>query len=288
MLNLFGKVSMDASGFTQAMAKMKATAGPAGAQIGQQIKGKMLEAFGAGAAIALFKSSLEKAVEIKKGAIKSGLDTTTFQALSTVAEDAGSSVEELIKILEQGGPEADDLSTALKDAQEELVKMGRIIDEDAVKSLAGLSAMMEMAFGRVAPVMSKTIDFLLKLYEVGSALTQATVGLGARAVGSFLGNNALAQAGNAVGLEALSGHAAFAGESKKSSIEIASEAAARAVRGDGGSFRQSSKHGKQLDVSSLVAAGAIFNGGTSSTNKTLETMNAEVARIRKIIEKGRD
>ena len=55
------------------------------------------------------------------------------------------------------------------------------------------------------------------------------------------------------------------------------------------SFTSRSSPDKAPQVSSLVAAGAIFNrslGPDNPQQKTLDTMKNEIARIRSIIEKG--
>lgn len=288
MLNLFGKVSMDASGFTQAMAKMKATAGPAGAQIGQQIRGKMLEAFGAGAAIALFKSTLQKAMDIKSGATKAGVDSSTFQAMAAVAESAGSSVDELVKIMAEGGDSAIEMADAVAAAKAEMEDTGRIIDGETVNRLSQLGDKLQDLFGKIAPGLAWLVDKVAALYNIiGRGVTAAVAG-GQIAFGKVTGDQSMVEAGRSLASEAFGPQQPQSDSAVRTAATIAARIARDERDSTGSGSRQQSKQSRAQEVSSLVAAGAIFNGGASSTNKTLETMNAEVARIRKIIEKGRD
>lgn len=288
MLNLLGKVSFDASGFTQAMSKMKATAGPAGKLIGDQIRGKMLEAFGAGAALALFKKQLQSAVEIKSGATKFGTSTTTFQTLATVANQAGTSVEELVKILDDGGPASDQLRSALESAQEELQKTGQIIESDTVEKLAKTNERLASVFGRVTPIITNAMAFLFDVVESAYKLFVALpIAAGAKVAGDLFGNKRLSEAGRMMAKDALT---PIGGDSKSAVSDAAVTAAAFAM--DRADERQSAKRSvadKTPQVSSLVAAGAIFNrslGPDNPQQKTLDTMRSEITRIRSIIEKG--
>ena len=288
-LNLFGKLGFDASSFTRAMAGMKAAAGPAGSQIGQQIRGKMLEAFGAGAAIALFKKSIDNAMNIRSGAMKSGLDTSTFQALEAVAKNAGSSVEELVKILAEGGPEADTLREALAAAQDELTRTGQIIDSDTVKKLAELGDKMQAAFGRVAPILAQIIDWIMTLGDwIGRGVDAAVAGAQI-AYGQAFGDAAQVQAGREGAREAFAARP----EAEQSAVRAAAETAARIVREDrnssgGGGGRGGSRPGHSMPISGLVAAGAQINVGVPARYPALDVMARETRRIRELVERPRD
>ncbi len=286
MLNLFGKVSFDSSGFTQAMSKMKATAGPAGKEIGQQIRGKMLEAFGAGAAIALFKKTVQNALDIRKGMASTGLDSAMFQALKVVADQSGASIDELAKIMEGSGDGADDLRSAVEAARAELEATGRIIDGETVDQLANLGDKMEALLGRLAPAVALVVDFLSRIYDWVDRMVKAAVAGGQILFGKITGDQAQVQAGQQSAREAFAPNA----NREESAVRRAARLAAEVTRDDrerSTSARHSSDKAPQ--VSSLVAAGAIFNRGMDSNNpqqRILDVMSKEIARIRSIIEKG--
>jgi hypothetical protein len=289
MLNLFGKVSFDASGFTQAMSKMKASAGPAGAQIGQQIRGKMLEAFGAGAAIALFKQSIQRALEVKSGATKLGVGSDQFQALDAVAKAAGMSVDELAKSIEKGGPAADELASAVESARIEMEQTGQLINSETIDNLAALGDKFSQLAGKLAPGLAMLVDWASRIYGfIGRGVTAAVSG-GQIVAGQLRGDQAQVQAGRELAREAFSpsGQA-----SSETAVRTAATIAARIAREESSdkepSGKSAGKAAGRTEVSSLVAAGAIFGGQANTPNRTLEVMNNEVKRIRAIIEKGRD
>ena len=286
MLNLFGKVSFDASGFTNAMAKMKATAGPAGSQIGQQIRGKMLEAFGAGAAIAAFKQTLQKAMDIKSGATKAGVDTSTFQAMAAVADNAGMSVDELIKSMGDGSASAMELSEAVAAAKQEMEDTGRIIDSETVNRLATLGDKLEALFGKIAPGLSWLVDKISSLYNIIGRGVQGAVAGGQIAVGKITGDQSMVQAGRDLAREKFGPQPQESESAVRTAATIAARIARESDERTGGTKTKSAE--KAQEVSSLVSAGAIFNGGVATQNRTLEKMNSEILRIRQIIEKGRD
>jgi hypothetical protein len=91
------KIGADITGFMTAMGKVKAATAPIGMQIGQQLRGKILEGFGVGGAIAMIKSQLGRAREIDIGASSLGVDTSTFQSLEKIAERSGVSMEALVE-----------------------------------------------------------------------------------------------------------------------------------------------------------------------------------------------
>lgn len=288
MLNLLGKVSFDASGFTQGMSKMKAAAGPAGKEIGQQIRGKMLEAFGAGAAIALFKKTIENATKIRQGATKFGTDAATFQTMSTVADKAGASVDELFRVIEDGGPAADSLSEAMMAAQEELRNTGQLIDDETVQRLSNLGDKIDALLGRFSPLVAEIVDGLETLWEKGQKWMDRAVMGGQIAYGQIMNKPEHVQAGRNAAYESFSGTGQP--ENSVSAVRAAAEIAAKIASDPekrGASGRSASA--RSPEVSSLVAAGAIFNrslGADNPQQKTLDTMKNEIARIRSIIEKG--
>lgn len=287
MLNLLGKVSFDASGFTQGMSKMKAAAGPAGKEIGQQIRGKMLEAFGAGAAIALFKKTIQNAVDIRKGMGATGLDSATFQALKVVADQSGASVEELAKAMEGTGSGADELREAVEAAKAEMESTGRIIDSETVDRLADLGDKMDALLGRLAPAVAMVVDFLSKIYDWVDRMVKAAVAGGQILFGKITGDQAQVQAGRESAREAF----APSTQREESAVRRAARVAAEVTREERNSGASGTRAAtdKGPQVSSLVAAGAIFNrslGADSPQQKTLDTMKNEIARIRSIIEKG--
>ena len=287
MLNLLGKVSFDASGFTQAMSKMKSSAGPAGKEIGQQIRGKMLEAFGAGAAIALFKNTIKNALDIRKGATSSGLDTSTFQVLKRISDESGASIEDLSKALDDAAPASDELRNAIAAARDEMERTGQIIDSETVDQLAKLSDQMQELFGRLAPGLAMLVGFLASLYEITSKFVQLNTAALITAIGVRYFNKNLIQTGVELGSEAF----VKSDPEGESALRRASNIAAASSRDnknkEAGQSRSSGD--KSPQVSSLVAAGAIFNrslGPDNPQQKTLDTMKNEIARIRSIIEKG--
>lgn len=288
MLNLFGRLSFDGSSFTKAMAGMKAAAGPAGASIGQQIRGKMLEAFGAGAAIALFKKTIENAVSIRAGATKTGLDTSTFQALEAVAKNAGMSVDELAKIMAEGGDAGKELADAVAAARDEMESTGQLIDGETIDRLADLGDRFQQLFGRIAPGLAWIVDWLGRIYDIVGRGVQAAVGGAQTLFGQATGDSAMTEAGRELAREAFQS----GGDRQESALRSAARTAARLAREEseretGGTSSRRGGGERAPEVSSLVAAGAVF-GGRSEVSRTQEMINQNVQRIVQMLQRGRD
>lgn len=162
---LFGKVSLDNSGFARGIGGLKAGLAPAVEGLGKQIKQRLVAAITLGTSVAVLRKQLENAVEIRSGANKTGQSAETFQALRVVAKEAGITVDALTEAIDKGGPAAEAFEEALIDAQEELERTGRIIDEKTVERLASLSDKLDELFGRLAPGLAMFIDGIIKLYS---------------------------------------------------------------------------------------------------------------------------
>ena len=202
---LFGKVSLDNSGFAKALGGAKASIGPVTEGIGKQIRGKMLEAFSATGAIMLFSKSIQRALEIRSGATKAGVDTSTFQAIEEVAKRAGISVEDVTAAMDGSGQSAYELRDAVEAAKMEMEDTGRIVGGDVVQRMAELGDKLGDLFGRIQPGLVWFVDVLTKLYDIVGRGVGAAVAGGQIAIGKITGDDAMVQAGRDLAREAFSG-----------------------------------------------------------------------------------
>lgn len=263
--SLFGKVSLDNSGFTKALGGMKASVGPLGSTIGQQLRGKMLEAFGAAGAIRLFKSSIERSLEIRSGASKAGVDTSTFQAIEATAKRAGLSVEDVTKAMEETGPAAEELRLAVEAAKVEMEDTGRIISGDVVQRMAELGDKFSELFGRIQPGLVWLVDWAARIYDiVGRGVTGAVAGAQIL-MGQLTGDKAGVQAGRELAGEAFG----KSGEKSQSALTFASEVAAAAVKASRDAEKKQPAKEKAardaaLPISQLVQVGGLLRPGMNS------------------------
>ena len=272
---LFGKVSLDNSGFAKALGGAKASIGPVTEGIGKQIRGKMLEAFSATGAVMLFSKSIQRALEIRSGSTKAGVDTSTFQAIEAVAKRAGVSVEDVTAAMAASGPAADELTAAVGAAKAEMEDTGRIISGDVVQRMAQLGDKLGDLFGRIQPGLVWFVDILTKLYDIVGRGVGAAVAGGQMVLGKLTGDSAMVQAGQESAREAF----APGGDSGQTSVSKAAELAAAAARA-------ADKHDKakkekitkdaQLATSSLVQVGGILRPGSKTV--TLQQQMADRLR----------
>ena len=162
---LHGKVQDDNQGMYRALKGMQAAVGPMGKQIGQQLRGKMLEAFGVGGGIAVVKKSLQNAFDLRKEAGGLGIATDTLQTLKTLADQTGASVEDMVTKMGSGTAEGDAFSEAVKKMNEQLLEQGRIIDSGTVDKLANTFEKIAQLMGRVAPVIAQVTDGLIAVFD---------------------------------------------------------------------------------------------------------------------------
>ena len=282
--SLWGKLGLDVTPFQQGLAKAKASVTPAAAKMGEQIRGKMLEAFGAAGAIALVKKSVENAMRIVQGSTKAGVDTSTFQAMDAVAKRAGLSIEDLTEVIKNGGPAADDLKSAIESAKQEMEDTGQLIEGTTVKRIAELGDKMEQLFGKIAPGLAWMVDWLGKIYDIAGRGVGAAVSGAQILWGKLTGDQSMVQAGK----ENAYGYFNDKTTSDQSKVQAAAEIAAEAVRKSKDKKPERSEKPPKLDASSLVQSGGLLssNRGTAVNPAMDQLVNntREIAQMMRRLE----
>lgn len=288
---LHGKVQVDNQGMYRALKGMQATVGPMGKQIGQQLRGKILEAFGVGGGIAIVKKSLQNAFDLRKEAGGLGVATDTLQTLQTLMDQTGASVEDMIAKMTSGTSEGDAFAEAVKKMNDQLLEQGRIIDSGTVDKLANTFEKLAQLMGRIAPGIAWVTDKLVQLYDLGSKGVEAAVAGAQIAYGKLTGDTAHEQAGKELAGEAFS-------PSKPQEVQNTPEANARALASaiaaenrkekakTGGTQKESFE---RMGVSSDTAVGRFFSPGNSMSardtqlallNRTVADINAKMATFK--------
>lgn len=286
-MSLMAKIGADITGFMAAMGKIKAAAAPAGKQIHDQLRGKVLEAFGVGGAISMVKSQLQRAREIDIGSSSLGVDTSTFQALQRIAERSGVSMESLVEEMNSGSAAGRDFADAVAAVREEMESTGQLIDQETLSRINAFNDKMSQLFGRLAPGLAMIVDFLGKLYAFGERIANFAVGLGMTVYGQFTGQSQYEQGG----LDTMED--AFNGVQDEASLSGIGDAVDRA--------RQIRKHNKSggssssgsyrpLDVSAATSVGGyrnpMFSMSAENWQAELRAMNSNLRDINASLRRG--
>lgn len=290
---LLGKIGLDTTGFTRGLAGMKNAAGPAAAQIGTQIRGKILEAFGAGAALAIFKSTLQKAFEIQKEAGKSGINTEEYQALKLVADQTGESIDTLAEKLRVSKLEGGGFADEVRRAADELLAMGNAIPEETIQSLANSYERIQSIVAKLAPAIATGIEMLDKFLNQGSRGMEILVGEVQEAYGRYAKKPELIQAGLEMQTGLTFDGQPSSSESKKSAIQSLRERIAEERRLEqewedmGGNEAQKSSKKKdkpkpppyEFQHSALTQIGGYMSPAVQSRRR----VDADVAEIKRYV-----
>lgn len=275
---IFGKVSVDGSALKQVASQAKAAFAPVGDNIGQQLKGQIMNYLGGAAIAAAVKKTIENATEIRAGANKAETGTDRFQVMKRVADDAGESVDTLVQILKDGGAPAEELAKNLADAEEQMKATGQIIDDQTVQRLAELGDKIKDLMGKLAPFFGSVLDWAQKLYAMGAKGADLATGKATSWIGKIgklfgiSGSENLIQAGQEQFDEAMASHWSSDLTKKsnasiqKAAFDVAAEkedqerrANLKRLTDDIAKKREDmEKHPSILPVSSLTQAGAIF------------------------------
>lgn len=200
--SIMGRLALDTTAFTRGLAGAKNSVGPAASQIGQQFKGKLLEALGAGALIATTKATLQKAFDVRRESGRSGVGTEEYQTLKRIADQTGESVDVLAEKLRvaklEGGSFADDV----KRASDELLAMGVIIADDKIQNLANLFQKIADITATMAPAIAGLLDGFLQFQKIGTGVFESLIGNAQMFYGMLTGKSHLIEAGQQMMSEA--------------------------------------------------------------------------------------
>lgn len=278
---LHGKVQVDNHGMYRALKGMQATVGPMGKQIGQQLRGKMLEAFGVGGGISIVKRSLQNAFDIRKEAAGLGVATDTLQTLRVLSDQTGASIEDMVSKMTSGTAEGNALAEAVRLMNEQLLEQKRIIDSGTVAKLSEAFEKIAQLMGRVAPVIAQVTDGLIAVFDW---LTRQ----GDKLVGSW---NALRSNDPDVqqaGLEQIAEGENPPPQEVANTPETQARVIASAIAAESRKEKDKTTGGtksdgdmKWLDAGSNVAVGRYFGSSVagSKSERSLETMNKTLADI---------
>lgn len=281
---LFGKVQVDNQGVYRAFQGMKTAVGPAGKQIGQQLRWKILEAFGAAGGIAIFKKSLQKAFDLRKDAGGLGIATDTLQTLQILADQTGASIESMVEKMASGTTEGDAFAEAVKKMNEQMLEQGRIIDSGTVGKLANAFEKIAQLMGRIAPGIAWVTDKIVQLYDLASKGVEHVVGSVQSAYGRYRGDEAMTQAGEELRNEAFSDSKPEVQSTPETEARVLATAIAKADRENKSKdhvSKASSDRNVSLPVSSDTGVGRFFGAPNqqSATQNQLQLLNSTVADI---------
>lgn len=287
VLSLMAKIGADITGFMTAMGKVKAATAPIGMQIGQQLRGKILEGFGVAGAISMIKNQLGRARDIDIGASSLGVDTSTFQALEKIAQRSGVSMETLVEEMNSGSEAGQDLANAVAAVRQEMEGTGQLIDEGTLARINEFNDKLSQLFGRLAPGLAMLVDILGTIYGFMQRITDFAVGLGIAGAALIGGNPDLLQTGVEQMTEAVNG----TGEPEPTSaVGDAVDQARRLRRRSGGGSSSASNNFHPLDVSSATSVGGYRNPQFSMYQGGVETeirrLSERVGEIQTLIRRG--
>lgn len=199
--SLFGKVGLDVSGFYKGMNQMKVSAAPLGKQVGEQMRGAILGAVGAGALVSGVKAALKRAFDIRRDSTKLGISEELYQTLKVVADQTGVSVETMVEQMNAGTEAGKEFAAAVEALNAQLLQQNAILDGDNVKKLAGyqdkldaLTSKLGVGFGWLAGVAGDVMD-------AGTKAASLAASGGMNLWGRMTGNKSLVQAGQEMAYE---------------------------------------------------------------------------------------
>lgn len=287
VLSLMAKVGADITGFMTAMGKVKAATAPIGTQIGQQLRGKILEGFGVAGAIGMIKSQLSRAREIDIGASSNGVSTSTYQALEKIAERSGKSIGELVEEMNSGGEAGQEFADAVAAVRDEMEGTGQLIDEATIQRINDFNDKLSQMFGRLAPGFAFIIDSLIKVYDFLKRVADFVVGMGIAGAALIGGNAEMVQAGVEQMTEATSGTGE---QDPTSAVGDAVDRARRIRRREREGRDSSQQHYRPLDVSSSTSVGGYRNPMSSMSAENfqaeLRAMNSNLRDINASLRRG--
>lgn len=203
--SILGKVELDSSGFYRGMTRLKAGAAPLGKQIGQQMRGAIMNVFGAAAFIGSIRRVLGKAFDIRSGAGKLGIDSEVFQTLETLSAQTGTGIDEMVEAMNSGTTSGLAFAEAVSQLNTQLRENSEILTNDQVRDLASMQDELNKLEAKVAPAIGGAAKVFGGLYDIVSkGINLATAG-GMTAFGMLTGNKALTRAGREMSYETTHG-----------------------------------------------------------------------------------
>ncbi len=250
--SLIGKVGLDVSGFHQGLAKLGGAAAPLGKQVGDQMRGAILGAVGAGALVSGIKASLKKAFDIRKDSTKLDLTPELFQTLDVLQGQTGTSVEAMVEQMRSGTDAGNEFAAAVEALNAQLLEQNAILDGENVKKLAGyqdklesLTAKLGVGFGWMAGLAADVVDY-------GTRAAEQAAGLGMSAFGAVTGDKAMFRGGLEMADDARLGRTSESAAGQVAVVAAAKELAVAIGRESG------NKHTGSTSVSAASGGSASY------------------------------